>query len=211
MPTQPNPCLSTNYTSCIFYTGKTYSTAVDGIEICLGKSLNVILETIIDRILSIEDACTVKVSSTDECCGYLSEKITSDSLDIETVTDEETGCETLSIEIPTPTWEAITLGTTFTNQGNENARASVYLNKVELRGRITGSSITTTTTICTLDTEYRPANTRYINVNVNNSGNYYPGIIQIQSTGVTSILCNTSGWTGTSGTFSINGYYFLDA
>jgi hypothetical protein len=212
MSNDPNPCLSKTYTSCVFYTGTTYTTADDGIEICLGKSLNTILETIIDRILSIEDTCTVKVSSTDECCGYLAEKLVSDTLEFTTVTDEDTNCQTLSVDIPAPDWEAVTFGSTFSNQGVEAARASVDgLGKVELRGRVTGSSVTTTTTVTTLGTAFRPTDTRFINVNVNNSGNYYPGVIQIQSNGVVSILCNTSGWTGTSGTFSINGYFWKDA
>lgn len=212
---QPNPCLSKNYTSCIFYTGSTYTTADDGIQVCLGESLNTTLETIIDRLLSLDEQCTVKVSSTDECCGYLGEKLVSNTvgtLSITTVTDSETDCQTLNIEIPEITWETITLGSTFSNQGVETARSSVdALERVELRGRVTGSTITTTTTVTTLGTAFRPVDTRFINVNVNNNGTYYPGVLQIQSTGVVSILCNTSGWTGTSGTFSINGYYFLNA
>ena len=208
---QPNPCLSKNYTSCIFYTGTTYTTTDDGIQVCLGESLNDTLETIIERLLSLDEQCTVKVSSTDECCGYLNEKIVSDTLSITAVTDEETDCQTLAVEIPTPEWEAITFGSTFSNQGTENAEVTVdALGRVELRGRVTGSSITTTTTITTLASGFRPSDTRYISVNVNNSGNYYPGVIQIQSSGVVSILCNTSGWTGTSGTFSINGNFLID-
>ncbi len=209
---QPNPCLSKNYTSCIFYTGSTYTTADDGIQVCLGESLNTTLETIIDRLLSLDEQCTVKVSSTDQCCGYLGEKITSDTLDITPSELDGSNCQTLAVEIPEITWEAITLGSTFTNQGVETARSSVdALERVELRGRVTGSIITTTTTVTTLGTAFRPVDTRFINVNVNNNGTYYPGVLQIQSTGVVSILCNTSGWTGTSGTFSINGYYFLNA
>ena len=206
----PNPCFSKTYTSCVFYTGSTYTTADDGIQICLGESLNTTLETIIDRILSIEDTCTVKVSSTDECCGYLAEKLVSDTLEFTTVTDES-DCQTLSVDIPAPEWVAFTFAATFSNQGVEAARSSVdALGRVELRGRITGSTITTTTTVTTLGTAFRPENTRFINVNVNNSGTYYPGVVQIQSSGVVDILCNTSGWTGTSGTFTINGYFFID-
>lgn len=210
----PNPCFSKTYTSCVFYTGSTYTTADDGIQICLGESLNTTLETIIDRILSIEDTCTVKVSSTDECCGYLSEKLDSPvgTLDITVSEADGSGCRTLDIDIPAPDWEAVTFESSFSNQGTESARASVDgLDKVELRGRVTGSTITTTTTVTTLGTAFRPTDTRFINVNVNNNGNYYPGVLQIASTGVVSILCNTSGWTGTSGTFSINGYFWKDA
>ncbi len=209
---QPNPCLSKNYTSCIFYTGSTYTTADDGIQVCLGESLNTTLETIIDRLLSLDEQCTVKVSSTDQCCGYLGEKLVSDTLDITPSELDVNSCQTLSIEIPEITWEAITLGATFSNQGVETARSSVdALERVELRGRVVGSTITTTTTVTTLGSGFRPVDTRFINVNVNNNGTYYPGVLQIASTGVVSILCNTSGWTGTSGTFSINGYYFLNA
>lgn len=208
---QPNPCLSKNYTSCIFYTGSTYTTADDGIQVCLGESLNTTLETIIDRLLSLDEQCTVKVSSTDECCGYLGEKLVSDTLTLTTVTDSETDCQTLSVEIPTPEWEDITLGSTFSLQGTQDAEASVdALGRVELRGRVTGSAITTTTTVTTLGTAFRPTDTRFISVNVNNSGNYYPGVLQIASTGVVSILCNTSGWTGTSGTFSLCGTFWID-
>lgn len=208
---QPNPCLSKNYTSCIFYTGSTYTTADDGIQVCLGESLNTTLETIIDRLLSLDEQCTVKVSSTDECCGYLGEKLVSDTLTLTTVTDSETDCQTLSVEIPTPEWEDITLGSTFSLQGTQDAEASVdALGRVELRGRVTGSTITTTTTVTTLGSGFRPTDTRFISVNVNNNGNYYPGVLQIASTGVVSILCNTSGWTGTSGTFSLCGTFWID-
>lgn len=208
---QPNPCLSKNYTSCIFYTGSTYTTADDGIQVCLGESLNTTLETIIDRLLSLDEQCTVKVSSTDECCGYLGEKLVSDTLTLTTVTDSETDCQTLSVEIPTPEWEDITLGSTFSLQGTQDAEASVdALGRVELRGRVTGSAITTTTTVTTLGSGFRPTDTRFISVNVNNNGNYYPGVLQIASTGVVSILCNTSGWTGTSGTFSLCGTFWID-
>lgn len=208
---QPNPCLSKNYTSCIFYTGSTYTTADDGIQVCLGESLNTTLETIIDRLLSLDEQCTVKVSSTDECCGYLGEKLVSDTLTLTTMTDSETDCQTLSVEIPTPEWEDITLGSTFSLQGTQDAEASVdALGRVELRGRVTGSTITTTTTVTTLGSGFRPTDTRFISVNVNNNGNYYPGVLQIASTGVVSILCNTSGWTGTSGTFSLCGTFWID-
>lgn len=212
---QPNPCFSTNYTSCVFYTGTTYNTTDDGIEICLGKSLNVILETIIDRLLSLDEQCTVKVSSTDECCGYLGEKLVSNTvgtLSITTVTDSETDCQTLNIEIPAPEWEAITFAATYSNLGSESARASVNaLGQVELRGRVTGSNVPASGIVTTLGTVFRPEDLRVLSITVNNSGNYYPGIMTISTAGVVTIFTNTSGWTGTTGIFNINGTFWKDA
>ena len=208
---QPNPCLSKNYTSCIFYTGATYSTAVDGIEICLGKSLDIILETIIDRILSIEDTCTVKVSSTDECCGYLAEKLDSPvgTLDITVSEADGSGCRTLDIDIPAPVWTDITYATAFTNQGSRDGEVTVdALGKVQIRGRVTASNYPTSTLVTTLGTAYRPTSTQHFSVNANNGGTYVPGEIQILSTGAMSLLLNTL--SGVSATFNIDCEYYID-
>lgn len=202
---QPNPCLNKNYTSCIFYTGVTYTTAEDGIQVCLGESLNTTLETIIDRLLSLNEQCTVKVSSTDECCGYLGEKLVSETvgtLDITTVTNEETDCQTLNIEIPTPEWELITFGTAMANQGSRTSKLTVdALGFVQLIGRVTASNYPTSTLITTLGTAYRPVDTQNFPVNVNNGGTYVPGEIQILSTGAVSLLVNTL--SGVSCSFSL--------
>jgi hypothetical protein len=203
-----NSCKSWNYSSCIIWDAPKIEN--EYFEICVGHTLSAIIKSMANFMVDNVSESKVYASASDECTGYLADKINSETLDIQTET-LVSGCEVLKVEIPTPEWEDITFGSTFGNQGSLDAAATVdALNHVHLRGRVTGTTITTTTTVCTLDLEYRPANTQHISVNVNNSGNYYPGVLQIQSSGVVSILCNTSGWTGTSGTFSLNCDYFID-
>jgi hypothetical protein len=202
-------CKSWNYSSCILWNAPKIEN--EYFEVCVGDSLSKTIKAMVDFMTENISQSEVYISSTDECTGYLSDKIDSESLDIDIVTGV-TGCEKLMIEIPDPEWTDFTFASTYSNQGTEDARASVNTSgRVELRGKITGTNVPANSLITTLDAEFRPADTRTLNVVVNNSGNYYSGIILIASTGTMNLFTNTSGWTGTTGIISItSNFYYID-
>lgn len=92
-------CENTTYSSCVKYTGKTYDS--DCIDACQFSSLDDVIYSIMEKVCTISQTCKVKVSSTDECCGYLFNKITSAdySVTIEKITTVVDGvsCETIDL------------------------------------------------------------------------------------------------------------------
>ena len=83
---------------------------------CLGNTaINTNLTTVLNNINSIlcniptGNTCQVKVTESDPCCDYLSNKITSSSLVITTPTNTETGCVTLNLEVSKTTRPTIYL------------------------------------------------------------------------------------------------------
>lgn len=84
-------CLNPVYSSCVFYSGdnieNTYFT------ICQGDTLDSIISQFSDTLTSLSETCKVKVSDSDNCCGYLEDKIvsTDESIDVSvsTYTDDD--------------------------------------------------------------------------------------------------------------------------
>jgi hypothetical protein len=90
---------------------------------CIGVNtkptkLSVFLQKLVDYLcnLVLESSCTVAVSSDDTCCGYLEDKFVSDTLDIETETDEN-DCQKIRLEYNNCglDWQNITLNLPFTS------------------------------------------------------------------------------------------------
>jgi len=159
----------------------------------------------------LEESGKVKADSTDTAAGYLYNKLESSDGSI-TITDDTSGTHQVDLTVTTPDWIALTYSTNFANFGGstQTGRYRKWANgRVEIEGRVTASVYPASTAVTTLPSGYRPTLTMQFPVNVNNSGNYYPGEIQILSTGATTLLANSAGWTGTVGYFSFNVEFYV--
>ena len=87
------------------------------LEIFVNDSLTEALTSVNDKLCDIESGCKVKVSADDACCDYLYNKLTSDnqSISIEILTDEPSGCQKINIETSPSSivWHDINMTSTF--------------------------------------------------------------------------------------------------
>lgn len=92
-PCAQQGCLQSITTDCVT-TVKLYNC----FQTASGTSLTTVLDKIDALICAITPSCKIQISADDNCCDYLGSKITSSSLNITTVTNTGTGCQTLNIE-----------------------------------------------------------------------------------------------------------------
>lgn len=138
-------CTDCNNTEVVCTGKQTYSdcVAVNTTLNCLGTengaSLTEVLEAICETA-PLTNSCKVKVDEDDTCCGYLKDKITSNSLDI-SVSIPERGCKTLFIEEKDWTWVNLVLKNKWTNfsvvnTSFETSKYGVKNDEVKLIGSI---------------------------------------------------------------------------
>lgn len=102
-------CQSPVFGNCVRYSGDELDTTDCDLTVCEGEDYDSIIQdfyAVLCQLLSAdaETDCFVKVSATDECCSYLQAKITNEdeTVTIEKITDEETGCEVLDFSVANP-------------------------------------------------------------------------------------------------------------
>ena len=113
--------------------------------------------------------------------------------------------------LQSPDWEDITLAATFSNfsASYRSPRASVNdVGQVTIEAQILGTNLVANTTIATLDAEYRPDHTVAFSGVINNLGTLYPAQFTIITSGEIQFSVDTSGWSGTSGSFSFMYSYY---
>lgn len=193
--------------------GNTTNFTIDGLQYIIESDTLTVTSVTAGTVVTytLEESGKVKADSTDTAAGYLYNKLESSDSSI-TITDDTSGTHQVDLTITTPAWIALTYSTNFANFGGstQTGRYRKWANgRVEIEGRVTASVYPASTAITTLPSGYRPTLTMQFPVNVNNSGNYYPGEIQILSTGATTLLANSAGWTGTVGYFSFNVEFYV--
>ena len=139
-------------------------------ETVAGDSLSTVLTAIDEKLCESTGNCTVSVTADDTCCGYLSDKLTSDnqSILIEVLTDEPSGCQKINIETKPASivWNNINLTSSFeTISGYQIPQYSEpdTLGRVWFRGSFTCKSgiylnpgSVTTANTSALRVQYRP-------------------------------------------------------
>lgn len=174
------------YTNCIIYSGPDLSCLGvnngDDFSVALAN-----LETLCENSTGNSNACKVSINSDDTCCGYLSDKIASDTLDITTVTSGR-NCLSLKVEEKLWTFNAITPLNGWINQpGFVAAQIAVKNDEVRFRGQIQFNSNlhTSPTTVFNLAASARPS--------VNLQFNYVARDTYGVNTWLVSITIETTG------------------
>lgn len=138
-------CTDCNNTEVVCTGKQTYSdcVAVNTTLNCLGTENGDSLTEVLLAICEISaqtNTCKVKIDEDDTCCGYLKDKITSDTLNI-SVSREDRGCKTLQIEEKDWEWSNLTLKNKWVNFNAVNnsyavSKYGVKNNEVKLSGSI---------------------------------------------------------------------------
>lgn len=154
----------------------------------------------------------IAADSTDVTAGYLFDKVES-SDGFLTIADDTTGTHQVDFKETIPAWVPITLGAGCVNFGGSTQLAQVRKwsnGKVEIRGRVTIANYPAVSNItAAIGAAYIPASTQQWANTAINTGIRYAAELQMTNAGVFSLETGTSGWTGTSVTFSINMIYYV--
>lgn len=183
-------CEDNILSDCIFYTGPEQTC----IDVQQDDNLTIIIQKINAACANQQDVdgCSVKTSSTDACCGYLSDKIASDNL---SVAEESYSCPTggtgvkLKINTKQFSYVAPNLNSGWIAGGGGFQVVQYGTNgtgDIRLRGTAYTTSFTgSNTRIFTLPAGYRPTATRKFIVNSNNIGQEYgyPIFVEIRNNG----------------------------
>lgn len=193
-------CEFITFTECVVYNGQ----ELPCIGINNGDTANEILSQLESIICELgnTNSCTSKISSTDECCGYLEDKIVGgNGITIVTETDN-LGCSTLVISETCWTWNNISFSTGWRNYNNSYQTVQ-YSNvkecTVELRGVALCPSYANELSnglIATLPAGFRPVNRRSYPIVVNSASpsGYFAGFVEIFPTG--QIFCRLTTTVG---------------
>lgn len=170
---------------------------MDCVEVEAGQTLSEALSALNEKCQQTIDSgnsCKVKINSDDTCCGYLEDKITSTTLDIEVSTEGRT-CKHLTIEEKDWTWVDINnLKSPWKNLKNVQSSAAKLQygyknNEVRFKGQVytevaSGSSQLLS---AALPTTVRPSERKVFTTTYSDGTSVLIINIVIQTTGVVNI------------------------
>lgn len=181
-------CADIITSQCVVYNGANLD--------CSSVSTNDPLNTVISKLDALicsaippSGACTVKINSNDTCCGYLENKIVSDTLTITSVDGPIPNCKYLTIEERCWTFTNVAPScgstgcfrnnwTNFANGYQVAGYSNVKECVVKLRGAVTKmlESTCINELLFILPIGRRPLFIRQFSVNVNLLGGFVPGV-----------------------------------
>ena len=189
------------YTDCV-----KSNVALDCINTAVGATQTVVNQAIVAKLCNIDQSCTASISVNDNCCGYLEDKIVSDSLDI--TTESTSGCEVLRIEEKCWTWNSVldngssdgrfkSKWENYSANGGTDYQDAQYSDVkeciVKLRGTVYNSGWQPSElTLFTLPVGFRPSKNRRFSVNVTFCNDIKPGYIIISTNGDVTAYFNNS-------------------
>ncbi len=193
------------YTDCI-----KVNTALPCLETANEVSLTSVLEAIDAKLCqNQESTCTVSVSATDDCCGYLEDKITN-GVGTTVTKPSERICETLQVDINNYTYTSVTpnfLQKWVNSPGLVNLAVGTNgTDVIRLKGHITNGSLSALTTVAaTLPIDFRPTELKVFTSLTFVTGLVILWSILISPNGEISVTPNIQGTTaGKTWTLSLD-------